>query len=161
RRLPFHVEPAARAGRGGHALLSEDSPGALAPREGNPHRARSGRGTSDRRRGARGFQGDALSRALHRQDGQDGNPAVPAIGQPRSFHQSSHTQEKSTDMAKRVLLVEDNEDVALALTVRLAGAGFDVRSVDTATGGIKALDMFEPDLVLLDLLVPEGGGFSV
>ncbi|HYR51373.1 MAG TPA: response regulator [Candidatus Dormibacteraeota bacterium] len=64
-------------------------------------------------------------------------------------------------MAKRVLLVEDNEDVALALTVRLAGAGFEVRSVDTATGGIKALDVFEPDLVLLDLLVPEGGGFSV
>jgi two-component system chemotaxis response regulator CheY len=64
-------------------------------------------------------------------------------------------------MAKRILLVEDNEDVALALTVRLAGAGFEVRSMDTATGGIKALDVFEPDLVLLDLLVPEGGGFSV
>ena len=64
-------------------------------------------------------------------------------------------------MAKRILLVEDNEDVALALTVRLAGAGFEVRSVTTAMGGIKALDIFEPDLVLLDLLVPGGGGFSV
>jgi two-component system chemotaxis response regulator CheY len=64
-------------------------------------------------------------------------------------------------MRKRILIVEDNEDVALGLTVRFAGAGFDVRSVVTATDGLKAIDLFEPDLVLLDLLVPEGGGFSV
>ncbi len=64
-------------------------------------------------------------------------------------------------MRKKILIVEDNEDVALGLTVRFAGAGFEVRSVSTATDGLKAIDLFEPDLVLLDLLVPEGGGFSV
>ena len=64
-------------------------------------------------------------------------------------------------MRKKILIVEDNEDVALSLTVRFAGAGFEVRSVPTATEGVKAIDLFEPDLVLLDLLVPEGGGYSV
>ncbi len=64
-------------------------------------------------------------------------------------------------MRKKILIVEDNEDVALGLTVRFAGAGFEVRSVSTAPDGLKALDQFEPDLVLLDLLVPEGGGYSV
>ncbi|HZI89313.1 MAG TPA: response regulator [Candidatus Polarisedimenticolia bacterium] len=64
-------------------------------------------------------------------------------------------------MRKRVLIVEDNEDVALGLTVRFAGAGFEVRSVSTAADGIKAIDLFEPDLVLLDLLVPGGGGYAV
>ena len=64
-------------------------------------------------------------------------------------------------MQKKILVVEDNEDVALAFTVWFAGAGFEVRSVTTATEGIKAIDVFEPDLVLLDLLVPGGGGFSV
>jgi len=64
-------------------------------------------------------------------------------------------------MRKKILIVEDNEDVALGLTVRFAGAGFEVRSVSTATEGLKAIDLFEPDLILLDLLVPEGGGFSV
>ncbi len=64
-------------------------------------------------------------------------------------------------MRKKILIVEDNEDVALGLTVRFAGAGFEVRSVSTAPDGLKAIDLFEPDLVLLDLLVPEGGGFSV
>jgi DNA-binding response OmpR family regulator len=64
-------------------------------------------------------------------------------------------------MRKRILIVEDNEDVALGLTVRFAGTGFEVRSVTTAEEGIKALDLFEPDLVVLDLLVPEGGGYSV
>ena len=64
-------------------------------------------------------------------------------------------------MRKKILIVEDNEDVALGLTVRFAGAGFEVRSVATAVEGIKAIDLFEPDLVLLDLLVPGGGGYSV
>ena len=64
-------------------------------------------------------------------------------------------------MRKKILVVEDNEDVALGLAVRLAGAGFEVRSVTTATDGVKAIDLFEPDLVLLDLLVPGGGGYSV
>jgi DNA-binding response OmpR family regulator len=64
-------------------------------------------------------------------------------------------------MRKKILIVEDNEDVALGLTVRFAGAGFEVRSVTTATEGIKAIDLFEPDLVVLDLLVPDGGGYSV
>jgi len=64
-------------------------------------------------------------------------------------------------MRKRILIVEDNEDVALGLTVRFAGAGFEVRSVPTATEGIKAIDLFEPELVILDLLVPGGGGYSV
>jgi len=64
-------------------------------------------------------------------------------------------------MRKKILIVEDNEDVALAFTVRFAGAGFEVRSVQTAAEGVKAVDLFEPDLVLLDLLVPGGGGFSV
>jgi len=64
-------------------------------------------------------------------------------------------------MRKKILIVEDNEDVALAYTVRFAGAGFEVRSVPTAADGVKAIDLFEPDLVLLDLLVPDGGGYSV
>ena len=64
-------------------------------------------------------------------------------------------------MRKKILIVEDNEDVALGLTVRFAGAGFEVRSVTNATYGVKAIDLFEPELVLLDLLVPGGGGFAV
>jgi DNA-binding response OmpR family regulator len=64
-------------------------------------------------------------------------------------------------MRKKILIVEDNEDVALAFTVRFAGAGFEVRSVQTAVDGLKAIDLFEPDFVLLDLLVPGGGGYSV
>jgi DNA-binding response OmpR family regulator len=64
-------------------------------------------------------------------------------------------------MRKKILVVEDNEDTALGLAVWFAGAGFEVRSVTTATEGVKAIDLFEPDLVLLDLLVPGGGGYSV
>ena len=64
-------------------------------------------------------------------------------------------------MAKKILIVEDNEDVALGLTVQFAGAGFEVRSVATAVDAVKAIDLFEPGLVILDLLIPGGGGYSV
>ncbi len=64
-------------------------------------------------------------------------------------------------MAKKILIVEDNEDAALATTVQFAGAGFEVRSVSTAMDAVKAIDLFEPDLVILDLLIPGGGGYSV
>jgi DNA-binding response OmpR family regulator len=64
-------------------------------------------------------------------------------------------------MRKKILIVEDNEDVALGLTVRFAGVGFEVRSVASAPEAIRAVDLFEPHLVILDLLIPGGGGFAV
>src|SRR4051812_9815476 len=79
----------------------------------------------------------------------------------RPHHTHHHRARSGGDMRKRILIVEDNEDVALGLTVRFAGAGFEVRSVPTASEGLKAIDLFEPELVLLDLLVPGGGGYSV
>jgi DNA-binding response OmpR family regulator len=81
---------------------------------------------------------------------------------PEAITFAHHIRSASGEyMRKKILIVEDNEDVALAFTVRFAGAGFEVRSVQTAVEGIKAIDLFEPDLVLLDLLVPGGGGYSV
>jgi two-component system response regulator RegX3 len=71
--------------------------------------------------------------------------------------------EKSSkkDSPVQVLLVEDEDSFIEALTVGLAREGFEV---SVARDGAEALEMFEesePDLILLDLMLPKMSGLDV
>ncbi len=64
-------------------------------------------------------------------------------------------------MTKRILIVDDNEDVRRILGLRLRHAGFEVGD---AAGGAEALEVLGRggwDLVLLDLVMPGVDGFEV
>jgi len=64
-------------------------------------------------------------------------------------------------MRKKILVVEDNTKLLELLRLNLKAAGF---AVATATNGIAALKKAHsllPDLVLLDLVLPELDGFAV
>jgi two-component system, chemotaxis family, chemotaxis protein CheY len=64
-------------------------------------------------------------------------------------------------VARKVLIVEDDKKIALALGVRLRAAGFEVlQAVDGLQGFVLATKQ-KPDVVVLDLSMPAGGGFSV
>ena len=61
----------------------------------------------------------------------------------------------------RILLVEDEESYVDALTVGLAREGFEI---DVARDGAEALELFgqaEPDLILLDVMLPTISGVDV
>ena len=63
--------------------------------------------------------------------------------------------------AERVLVVEDEEAFVDALTVSLSREGFEVL---VARDGAEALEMFraeEPDLILLDIMLPRLSGIDV
>jgi DNA-binding response OmpR family regulator len=60
-----------------------------------------------------------------------------------------------------VLIVEDNEALALGLRRSLEAAGFQARVATDGTGAEAALDAFRPDLVVLDLMLPERDGFEL
>lgn len=62
---------------------------------------------------------------------------------------------------KRILIVEDDRKIALGLSIRLQAAGYDVTLADDALNGAKAAEILQPDLLLLDVTMPGGGGFSV
>jgi len=64
-------------------------------------------------------------------------------------------------MKQRVLLIEDDENLSAALRQKFEREGMDVVGTDS---GREALDLFEryaPDLVVLDLVLPDISGFEV
>ena len=73
----------------------------------------------------------------------------------------SECAQKTPDMRKKILLVDDNTELLDLLRLHLKGAGF---SLATATDGIEALRKarsVSPDLVVLDLGLPELDGLAV
>ena len=60
----------------------------------------------------------------------------------------------------KILLVEDDKTIVANLTEYLNGAGYIVRSVSGQSAAIAVLAEEKADLVLLDVSLAEGNGFS-
>ena len=61
----------------------------------------------------------------------------------------------------QVLLVEDDEAAREMLAAALKLRGFHVRTAGDGLGGLRLLDTFDPDVVVLDLSLPIASGFEV
>jgi DNA-binding response OmpR family regulator len=64
-------------------------------------------------------------------------------------------------MASRLLVVEDDPGIATLLRDNLTIDGFDVRLAPTAHDALRECQSFGPDLVLLDIKLPDGDGFEL
>jgi two-component system response regulator RegX3 len=62
---------------------------------------------------------------------------------------------------RRVLVVEDEESISEPLVASLEREGFDVVVAATLAAARRALDRHEPDLVLLDVMLPDGDGMEL
>jgi two-component system, OmpR family, phosphate regulon response regulator PhoB len=62
---------------------------------------------------------------------------------------------------RRVLVIEDEEDIRDLLSYNLQSGGYQVKSVETGQLGLAAVDEFVPDVVLLDLMLPDVSGTEV
>jgi two-component system, OmpR family, response regulator RegX3 len=61
----------------------------------------------------------------------------------------------------RILFVEDEPSIAEPFSQALRRAGFDTTTVGTAAGALTTAAALDPDLVLLDLTLPDGDGREV
>ena len=62
---------------------------------------------------------------------------------------------------RRILIVEDNADIAELLAIRLELAGYSTCKTRDAASGIGGVYSYKPHAVLLDIGLPDHDGFSV
>ncbi|HLH53271.1 MAG TPA: response regulator [Verrucomicrobiae bacterium] len=64
-------------------------------------------------------------------------------------------------MRKKLLIVEDNTELLELLRLGFKEAGFSVSTADNGLDAVKKARSASPDLILLDLVLPELDGFAV
>ena len=62
---------------------------------------------------------------------------------------------------KAILIVDDDPDIREGMHVRLKYSGYDTCFAEDAVSAIAMARKERPDLIVLDLGLPEGGGFLV
>lgn len=62
---------------------------------------------------------------------------------------------------QRVLVIEDDASIARLVEVELIEAGYSVELAGTGSDGLAALERSEPDLLILDVRLPDLDGLSV
>jgi two-component system phosphate regulon response regulator PhoB len=67
----------------------------------------------------------------------------------------------STSGAAQVLVVEDERDIAALVAYHLTREGYRVRTVGTGGDAMEAIRSERPDLVVLDLMLPELSGYEI
>ncbi len=62
---------------------------------------------------------------------------------------------------KKILIIEDEQDLAKLLAARLKSAGYLGFIAGDAVQGVKMAHTEKPDLIILDLMLPAGNGLAV
>jgi two-component system, NtrC family, response regulator AtoC len=62
---------------------------------------------------------------------------------------------------RRVLVVDDEENIRLVLRTLLKKHGYEVEVAEEGEGALAALDSFDPDVILTDVRMPKMGGIDL
>ncbi len=73
----------------------------------------------------------------------------------------SETQESQDTKKKRILVVDDDYEIIDALRYALEAKGFDVMIARDGNQGLAMAERDDPDLVILDMMMPKRSGFLV
>jgi len=68
---------------------------------------------------------------------------------------------EATDTKDRVLVVDDEENIGALMSATLRLTGFEVQVARNAAEALASAAKFEPDLVILDVMLPDMDGFEV
>ncbi len=66
-----------------------------------------------------------------------------------------------TNKVAKILLVDDEPHILLALEFLMKKQGFDVKKASNGREAMADIKGFKPDIVLLDVMMPEMNGFEV
>ena len=66
-----------------------------------------------------------------------------------------------TGMPQTVLVVEDDRDLCNLLDYNLTRGGYQVDIIGRVQGGLERIQGSRPDLIILDVMLPDGDGFEL
>jgi CheY-like chemotaxis protein len=62
---------------------------------------------------------------------------------------------------KKILIIDDNPDLLEIMQINLESAGYTVATSTNGLSGIVDILQFHPDVVILDIMMPEMSGYDV
>lgn len=71
------------------------------------------------------------------------------------------TNQPNSTSPQRILVVDDDRDIVRALSIRLRQAGYEIATAYDGYEAVHSAHTHAPDLILLDIKMPAGDGFSV
>jgi len=86
--------------------------------------------------------------------------SLPAALSTRGTMQQLSEDESTTVGRKRILIADDNDDVASSLAVMLKIMGHEVRTANDGREAVEISREFHPDLILLDIGMPGLNGYD-
>jgi len=85
----------------------------------------------------------------------DDRPAEDA-----AMTQEMDSREKATQR-KRILLVDDDPEIVESMRIALGALGYEILVARDGNQGLNLADTQDPDLVILDMMMPKRSGFLV
>ncbi len=92
---------------------------------------------------------------------------MPAAKKPRKTAKSVPESRSATDSApgqgsgKRILLVDDDQEIVESMRTVLETRGYQILVARDGNQGLVMAESEEPDLVVLDMMMPKRSGFLV
>ena len=68
---------------------------------------------------------------------------------------------KKDEKRKKILLVDDDREIVESMKITLEASGFDVVVARDGNQGLAMAEREDPDLVILDMMMPKRSGFLV
>lgn len=92
-----------------------------------------------------------------------GFPSRPINDDGRRQGPNGQNNDKTNtnDTMKKILIVEDDARIATALAIRLEAAGYEAIKAPDGFRGLQSAVRDRPDLIVMDIWMPVGIGFSV
>lgn len=87
-------------------------------------------------------------------------PRIPLI--PRHLGlEMTYNRRQMLPKMKKILIIEDSRTALALMSSVLKNGGFDVMTAEKGSDGYKQIKEWKPDLVLLDVILPDANGFDL
>ncbi|HZZ27223.1 MAG TPA: response regulator [Pirellulales bacterium] len=101
------------------------------------------------------------TKATHSKAAPQKSAAKPKTNAEKSPAQQPESSPSATPVTKRILLVDDDHEIVESMRLALEANGYQVLVARDGNQGLVLCEREDPDLVILDMMMPKRSGFLV